>query len=70
MGHKENKKSKHNGNSKDTAQPNASKSLSDQEMPVLDGGEPHSLARAARLTKKIYESGMEMLQTTLVTIQY
>ena len=70
MGHKENKKSKHNGNSKDTAQPNASKSLSDQEMPVLDGGEPNSLARAERLKKKIYESELEMLQTQLVKMQY
>jgi anti-sigma28 factor (negative regulator of flagellin synthesis) len=69
MGHKENKKSKHNGYSKDTAKPNASKSLSDQEMPVLDGGEPNSLARAERLKKKIYESELEMLQTQLVKMK-
>ncbi|MDC0303250.1 polyphosphate kinase 2, partial [bacterium] len=84
MGHKENKKSKHNSKSKETALPNGSKPLSAAEMGGLDGRELGSAALAdrkgdglqrpsyngERLKKKIYESELEQLQTQLVKMQY
>ena len=84
MGHKENKKSKHNSKSKETALPNGSKPLSAAEMGGLDGRELSSAALAdrkgdglqrpsyngERLKKKIYESELEQLQTQLVKMQY
>ena len=84
MGHKESKKSKHNGKNKETAQPNVSNSRSDAVMQALDGSEHNSASSAehdgdgldrpssngVRLKKKIYESELEKLQSQLVKMQY
>ena len=84
MGHKESKKSKHNGKNKETAQPNVSNSRSDAVMQALDGSEHNSASSAEhdgdgldrpgsngiRLKKKIYESELEKLQSQLVKMQY
>ena len=84
MGHRENKRSKHNSKSKETVHPNGSKPLSDKEMGELDGSGPNSAGLAERhgdelprpsyngerLKKKVYESELEQLQTQLVKMQY
>jgi polyphosphate kinase 2 len=84
MGHKENKKSKHSGKSKETDQPNSSKPVSDALMDELDrnhsnsaaspelqgGGLEHSHHNGERLKKKLYESELEKLQSQLVKMQY
>ncbi|WP_115071819.1 polyphosphate kinase 2 [Synechococcus sp. UW179B] len=84
MGHKENKKSKHNGKSKETAQSNPSQPISDAVIDAVDRSQRNSdsspewhgdeLERPShngeRLKKKIYESELEKLQTQLVKMQY
>jgi polyphosphate kinase 2 len=84
MGHKENKKSKHSGKSKETDQPNSFKPVSDALMDELDrnhsnsaasselqgGGLEHSHHNGERLKKKLYESELEKLQSQLVKMQY
>jgi polyphosphate kinase 2 len=84
MGHKENKKSKHNGKSKETAPSTPSQPISDALVDAVDQSQHNSdsspewhvdeLVRPShngeRLKKKIYESELEKLQTQLVKMQY
>ncbi len=84
MGHKENKKSKHNGKSKETAPSTPSQPISDALVDAVDRSQHNSdsspewhvdeLVRPShngeRLKKKIYESELEKLQTQLVKMQY